>query len=214
MKILKVLTESVLRDYEDKLRQMHPGVHDTIISDYIEDFNILKSSGKLPKDARDILKYNLRQLMNVVNTYRDAPSNRQIKQAIKTESIRVEDNDMFSVIIPLSQNSATVYGKNTKWCVSGDSNGSEFCSYFMTRGVTLFFIFDKVNNAKFAVEYDSGDITVYDEQDTPIGNADSKSAEIWNNLQLDVTYFRNMYQRHQREIEEARDSASSQERNT
>ena len=99
-------------------------------------------NGKVPTDLRDINKFkNITQFLDKVSEL-STPSRSEIKNSVRV----VLDNERFKVIVPLTYDSAKMYGRNTKWCTT---NKNYYNNY--TRDGVLYYIIDKNLERKFGL---------------------------------------------------------------
>jgi hypothetical protein len=140
----------------------HLNDYESII-DTVNKFHKVKN--KLPKDKRDLYKYeHLHQLKDEMGKVSDV-SKRQQKKIIKKEGAdTVFENDKVAVVIPKTHKASCYYGSNTKWCTASKDDSSHFDNYLGK--VTLYYILPKDGGEKVAVAVDEhNDKEIFDSGD-------------------------------------------------
>ena len=144
----------------------------------------------LPKiKQKDINKYNnLGELLDTIETARQAVSKREQDAEIRKEAKVFIDDDKWLVLQPLTQRASIKYGKGTKWCISAIEYDNLFNSY-TRQGKVFFFVIGKQNGRKIALEANKSSAIVsagWDEKDvrrTPMEVADMLSPEVLSELE-------------------------------
>lgn len=105
-------------------------------------------------EKKDINQYKtLSELEDAVGLLDDVKSARQQKQEIKNEGIKkIVDNDRILLAQLLTEEAASFYGKNTKWCTAGDKNN--MFSRYNKKG-PIYFLLNKQTNEKFQIHYET-----------------------------------------------------------
>lgn len=124
-------------------------------------------NGKVPTELRDINMFKtITEFLNKVAELA-TPSRSDIKNSVRV----VMDDERFKVVVPLTHDSAKLYGRNTKWCTT---NRTYYNNY--TKNGVLYYIIDKNLERKFGfVVPDSAGMNVnlfnynfYNNEDTTI----------------------------------------------
>lgn len=124
-------------------------------------------NGKVPSDLRDINKFkSITQFLDTVSGLA-TPSRSDIKNSVRV----VLDNERFKVIVPLTYDSAKMYGRGTKWCTTNKT----YYDRYNKEGI-LYYIIDKSLERKFGFHVpDSAGVTpilsrynFYNNEDTTI----------------------------------------------
>jgi len=98
--------------------------------------------GKVPADFRDINKFKtVTEFLNKVNEI-SVPSRKEIKNSVRT----VLDNERFKIVVPLTAESARLYGSGTRWCTTQKRYYENY-----TKSGVLYYIIDKGIDRKFGV---------------------------------------------------------------
>jgi hypothetical protein len=140
----------------------HINNYESII-DTVNKFHKVKN--KLPKDKRDLYKYeHLYQLKDEMGKVSDVSKRQQKKIVKKKGADIVFENDEVVVLIPKTHKASCYYGSNTKWCTASKDNSSHFDNYLGK--VTLYYILPKDGGEKVAVAVDEdNDKKVFDSKD-------------------------------------------------
>lgn len=56
----------------------------------------------------------------ILDKYGQVSKNARLQKIKDEETARIVDSDNFKILSPLTESSAKIYGKTTKWCLSGD----------------------------------------------------------------------------------------------
>lgn len=105
-------------------------------------------------EKKDINQYKtLLDLEDAIGLLDDVKSNRQKKQEIKSEGVNIiANNERILLVHLLTEEAAKFYGKNTKWCTSGDEH-NQFANY--NKAGPIYFLLDKGTNEKYQIHYQS-----------------------------------------------------------
>lgn len=102
-----------------------------------------------------------------------------IKKSITKEVEYVVDNEHIQVVCPKTREESILFGKGTKWCVSGSSNGyaKTWKEYYFRNGYTFYYIWFKKKKPlsrdykmAMVVLPEGGINDVYDSTDKMLGN--------------------------------------------
>ena len=138
-------------------------------NEYLKYFN--KYINKI--EQKDINKYNsLPNLYTVVEPFITAEQNNQTVATSKSDEARIAKKDVkkiyedsnWLILIPLTQEAAIYYGKNTQWCTAATSSNNMF-NHYNSEG-PLFINIDKRNNRKYQFHFESDQFM--DERDDEI----------------------------------------------
>lgn len=102
------------------------------INEYIEKFKELAKRNIIKGQDKDIgkwIKAGWNDFKEFVEQSESIKSKNQTMKEIKSNVIKIKKYDIV-VVIPLSEESSRMYGKNTKWCTSSDCGGNRFNEYF------------------------------------------------------------------------------------
>jgi hypothetical protein len=147
----KILTES----YADASRIFSASADKDEVGSYIAKFKDLSTRNVLKPEDKDItqwIKKGFGAFKSLVDSYQNTKSKKQEKLDISKDAIKVADNSLWTVIIPLTAQASCKYGANTKWCTAGKLD-NRFNAYFHSESneITLFYIISKIREQKFAV---------------------------------------------------------------
>ena len=94
----------------------------------------------------------------------------QIKRSKnKGNSITLEENDKWLIVVPLDKDASCFHGKDTDWCTTKPFQ-THFEYYFYNNEVTLLYFIRKSDLNKWAVAITDYNEEFYDKNDTNIGN--------------------------------------------
>lgn len=116
----------------------------------------------------DIYQYDMESAEQAIEGARGIQTKGEIKTKIKADVDKVFENDDWLVISPKTYEAACLYGKHTKWCITGRIK--EYWDDYTMQGVKFYIVMDKKNKEKkYAVAvYLSGEKEIYDEMDSPV----------------------------------------------
>ena len=151
-----------------------------ISSDYIamlvksitNEFETYLTNNLIPANKKDIGKFSSwREFKEFVNTDMRSLVNSKEREkrqflSVKKETERFFEDETYLIIEPKSEQSSCVYGKGTRWCISGTEGSNHFEEY-SSSGARFLFIINKKNNDKDAISFGAGVSTVeiFDAQD-------------------------------------------------
>jgi len=146
----------------------------------IPKFDKLVNKGVMPVDARNIQSYkSLKEVGQKVEEF-DALTKSELEKEAKIKGAeKVFENDKAFVYRITTWEASCLYGKGTKWCISGESDSHHFYDYFMK--YAIYFVIRKQpkrdNYDKIAILVDkSGKKMYWDAKDTQIDG--NKAVEI------------------------------------
>ena len=114
----------------------------------IQRFHILKN--QLPMDRRDINTYkSISELYKYLETIVPTKSKKEIKQGAE----KIYEDDNWLIVVPHDEDSAILYGKNTKWCTSSEKSKNMFDFY--NKYGNLYINIDKRNNKKYQFQFET-----------------------------------------------------------
>lgn len=148
--------------------------------DYYNKYNIIKNKIKDP-EYRDIYKMMKLDLDDVKDYIDDFQSNTDLRRDAKKGSKLIYDRDGWKVYRITTYEAAVYYGKNTKWCITGNYDGYEeygrsyFNDYiedYALDGGYYFYI--KNNNEKYCLlrEKDGAISSIWDAKDNQMSIAE------------------------------------------
>lgn len=155
---------------------------------FLEKFETLKKNGyfkRNPEKTSDIGKFktlsDLGEFILSV-TADDEKSKAQKDREVEDRLIADKDveillnSERFKVVIPLTSEAASFYGRNTQWCTTSE-NGDSF-EYYSDRG-PLYILLDKPNNRRWQFHFQTAQIM--DENDRPV-SVRSLPKEFWGEV--------------------------------
>lgn len=132
------------------------------LSDYVHKFHRLNQKRRLQPPLNDINRYrDVYQFMDVLD---DIPEDEQ--QATSQAKKAYQDSDV-SVVIPLDQQAACKYGRQTRWCTAA-VHGKNYFNEYNEQG-PLYILFPQNPNRqgeKYQLHFPSGQFM--DEHDNPV----------------------------------------------
>lgn len=150
--ILKQLVKLSPKDIERWVREDFDKTHeDLLVFD--------RSKHLLPVQARDINKLSSVSLWRVAEELRNREEDESGDSA-KNQVTRLFDDEDLLVLIPLTSESASLYGRGTRWCTTNPHN----FAYYNKRG-PLYIIIDRKTNRKW--QYHAEGNQLMDELDEP-----------------------------------------------
>jgi hypothetical protein len=91
----------------------------------LEFFHNAKTKNLLPPESKDINKFNIKTLLDLVfdmqKSGEDLMSKTEKEKEIKSEVDKYELDD-WTVIVPKTEEASCYYGKGTRWCTAADNN--------------------------------------------------------------------------------------------
>lgn len=201
MRYSQLLNESFRTAKEKFIEQSGDAVE---VKEYIEMFKSLARKSIIKGQDKDIstwIKAGWEQFKTFIDEIKDNMSNRQQRHEIKQDAIKLIDNVVMTVIIPLSEKASCYYGKQTKWCTAATDSDNAFYTYFL-KNITLIYVF--VGERKLAVKVNMEDstITYINASDQPMKREDFESITGIDATQ--ITQWMDMYKAH---IDDARDKS-------
>lgn len=156
-------------------------LNDFLGDDYYNKYQIIKNRISDP-DYKDIYKLIKKDPDDVKNYIDNFKSNRDSVKAAKEGAVKLYEDSDWVVYRIISYNAAKYYGKNTKWCISGNYPGHEglgekyFNNYIKDYNLDdrYYFYINKHNpNDKYCVlKKKSGNIaSIWNAEDTNIGDS-------------------------------------------
>ena len=133
-----------------------------------QQFKQLKDKGLLSLEQKDIDRYgSLEELQQVLSSLSAAKTKTQQKREQKVAGAELVYEDENNKIYHITTwEAAKLYGKGTKWCISGDTPDSEAAFNSYKNRNTIYIAVKTQTGAKRAVLVQGdGDTVVYDERD-------------------------------------------------
>ncbi|GHT77780.1 hypothetical protein FACS189464_0070 [Bacteroidia bacterium] len=122
---------------------------------YIPIFDKAAKANKLPEKDLNCYK-SLAEMYAAIQPFinEQVISNKdEIQQIKEYESDRLYEDEVFTVIRPLSKSASCLYGKGTQWCTAASERNNRFY-YYDARG-ELYIVIDKKNNRKYQFHLES-----------------------------------------------------------
>lgn len=175
----------------EKLKNHLASVSDKAF-DYVDDFIDLKNKNKIKGSESDIyywLKKDPQELIKFIEEKINSVTNTQSKKHLKVSGSRfVCSNDYWNIYAILNHDACKIYGKNTKWCITEQSDYywrkyllQNYRFYFAIKKIPNFDSFDKValqcKGKKIVNVWDSTD-TCYKIEDVKFLNLPDISDEL------------------------------------
>ena len=95
------------------------------IKNDLEFFHNAKTKNLLPSESKDINKFNIKTLLDLIfdmqKSGEDLMSKTEKEKEIKSEVDKYELDD-WTVIVPKTEEASCYYGKGTRWCTAADNN--------------------------------------------------------------------------------------------
>lgn len=137
------------------------------VKQYLEFYN--KFISRIEKKDINQIK-SVEELKSIVKPFMDNPnqpvSKAQATREIKlNEAIKVYEDNVWLVIVPLSPESAIQYGKHTKWCTASTDKSSNMFFRYNSKG-NLYIFINKQNGRKYQMSVHDGEIK--DERDEDV----------------------------------------------
>lgn len=186
MRYVELINES-FRDA--RMKFIDQSGDEAIVKNYLETFKSLSRKGIIGGQDKDIgtwIKAGWVEFTTFIDSVKNKTSLRQQKHEIKKEVIKIIDNEMMTVVIPLSEASSCYYGRQTKWCSSATESDNAFYTYFLNN-VTLIYVL--IGNRKLAVKVDmndfsityinASDMTIYQEEFESITGISERQINTW-----------------------------------
>lgn len=127
---------------ENKLRLLNGDIkkyHDTL-----NKFSRMKALKAL--DIKDINKFSdIANLINYLANKEEKESKKEFVKSLKgQESVTIYEDNQWTIIVPLTEKTARLYGSGTKWCISSKSRPAqkEYFDQYISKG-PLFVIISK-----------------------------------------------------------------------
>lgn len=162
------------------------------VKKYIDKFKELAKKNVIKGQDKDIgkwIKAGWEDFKALVDKSSEVKTKRQFKKKVKEDAIMPYEDENVKVVIPLSKPASCEYGRNTKWCTAATDTENHFNEYFGKGEITLFYVFVKDTNKKYAVAFDdSGTSDYFDEMDSRITDEHFEEATGISNEQLQQWY--------------------------
>lgn len=183
MRYSQLMNES-FRDAKDKF--IEQSGNELEVKEYLETFKVLSRKSIIKGQDKDIgkwIKTGWIEFKEFIDSVKDKTSSRQQKHEIKKDAIKLIDNDVMTVIIPLTEQSSCYYGKQTKWCTAASESDNAFYMYFLNNK-TLFYVL--IGDRKLAASVDMNNVHInyYDASDNAMRQKDFESITNINEKQL------------------------------
>ena len=155
-----------------KKRFVADGADPELVDAAFSMFKQLKQKNLLEPEEKDIDRYkSLDQLEQMLATKRGAVSKTQQKQQAKVEGADlVFENDLWRVYHITTYEASVLYGKGTKWCISGKTAAGRDYFQDYASNLTIYFAIPKTDeNEKIAVAvHPDDDMEIFDTADDEI----------------------------------------------
>ena len=136
---------------------------ESTLATYVDKFHKLKIKNKLPPNERDINRYRTAtELYTVMDRYEDP------EQDAKGRANKVYEDADVTVVVPLDQDAACNYGRQTRWCTAATKGHNAFEEY--NRQGPLYILIPKTpryDREKYQIHFESGQYM--NEVDDPVG---------------------------------------------
>ncbi|ASV44060.1 hypothetical protein PBI_SCTP2_45 [Salicola phage SCTP-2] len=152
---IKHITQYLFESYKDAQSKFAQEASEEEVKQYLDTFKQLAKKGTVSGQEKDIgywIKQGWNSFKEFVDSKSQEKSKSEVKKSKKKDSIIAHEDNEKMVVIPLTKDASCYYGKNTKWCTSGNEN-NKFNEYFYLKNIVLFYVYMKTNNEKFAAVY-------------------------------------------------------------
>ena len=148
------------------------------IKDDLYLFNNLKSKNLIPKDKKDINKFNLTSLLDFVFDKQTGSEDLLSKKekGLKKDVIKYDLTD-WTIIIPKTEAASCFYGKGTKWCTASD-NDNRF-NYYSENGDLYILINKETPSEKYQFHFESNQFMDVKDRNISLNDFFSENDEVY-----------------------------------
>lgn len=161
------MNKKVLESYKDAIKYFSNKTNKVLVLKFINRFKRLNRNNKLTGRKKDIgywMDKPFGDFKDYVEEMENKVTKRQQKFNTKKETLKVT-TEQYTAVLPLTKAQAILYGKNTKWCISGTKDNAFYNQFFTMMAAMIIVI---QNNKKYCLvsnSHLSNVRGVYDDKD-------------------------------------------------
>lgn len=150
---MRLYNFDLMEGYREARAKFQQSADPELVDEIVNQFRDLVTRNQVKAEQKNIdwwAKQGWERFYQFVSTMQSAQSQTQRKKKRRNgESITLEENDRWLVVIPLDKTASCFYGKNTSWCTTKPED-VYFNHYFHRDEIVLVYAISKVDGSHFA----------------------------------------------------------------